>query len=367
MKKYRFAVILLVLGTVAMVAQDRASERELDTRAQAIHDTVLKFDAHVDVLLPDTPKQYRHPDGGSFSDIDKLDRGRINGLALAIAVGPGPRTPEGIAQARGEANGKLQAIRAFVDQHAQRVGLARTADDIERLYAARKIAVLLSFLNARSIGKDIAGIDRYYAEGVRLFGFTHAGNNDFADSSRPQDQPPEHKGLSPLGKRAVGKLNALGIINDVSQLTTPGLLQVLELSKAPVIASHSGVRALVDNPRNLSDSELDAIKKNGGVVHVTAFNAYLAGPGGKASITELVDHIDYISKHIGIDHVGVGTDFNHGAGITGFTDLGEALNVTRELVRRGYSQEQIAKIWGGNFLRVFRRVEQVSQRLQRGV
>jgi membrane dipeptidase len=285
------------------------------------------------------------------------------------------------------------------------------ARDIERIHAAGKIAIIESFLNARSLGSDISGIDVFCREGVRLFGLTHAGNNEFADSSRPTDEPAiEHHGLSPLGRQAIATLNRLGVIIDVSQLTPEGVVQAIALSKAPVIASHSDVRSLVDNTRNLSDAELDAIKNNGGVVHLTAFNPYLRplsadfdakaavlrqkyglppttryGPIGaeegvdklpadelaafmrdllelmpKATLSDYVDHIDYLVKRIGVDHVGIGTDFNHGAGIVGFNDESEAPNVTRELVRRGYSEEQIRKIWGGNYLRVFRKVETVA-------
>jgi membrane dipeptidase len=306
----------------------------------------------------------------------------------------------------------LAWIQAFVEEHPDRVALALTAADIERLHAAGKVAVMMSFLNARSIGTDIAAIDGLYKQGVRLFGLTHAGNNEWADSSRPTGDPAvEHHGLSPLGKQAVGKFNQLGIIIDVSQLTPEGVLQTIALSKAPVVASHSDVRGLVDNTRNLSDAELDAIGRNGGVVHVTPFNPYLRplsadfdakaavlrqkfglpptnrhGPIGaeegidtlyadrlsafmaefrglmpKANLEDYVNDIDYIVKRIGVDHVGIGTDFNHGAGIVGFNDESEAPNVTRELVRRGYSEVDIDKIWGGNFLRVFRQVEVVAK------
>jgi membrane dipeptidase len=320
-----------------------------------------------------------------------------------------------VTAARAEADAKLAVIRSFIKHNAPRVALALSAADVRRLHKQGKIAVIESFLNARSLGDNLNGIDDFYKEGVRLFGFVHAGNNDFADSSRPIGEPQqEFHGLSPLGKQAVTKLNLLGVIIDVSQLTPQGVLEVLKLSDAPVVASHSAVRALVDNTRNLSDPELDAIKVNGGVVQVTAFNTYLvprpadyvekvravrtgfglspdfpATPAGfvsgadalsterhqaffreiaalypKASIKEFVDHIDYIVKRIGIDHVGIGTDFNHGAGIVGFADESEAPNVTLELVRRGYDETQIAKIWGGNFLRVFERVEAVSHRHQ---
>jgi membrane dipeptidase len=412
--KHRKALLLALLSAaplcVHLVAQD-----DLDARARAIHQRILAIDSHVDVLLPTTAEQYFLPGHSSRSDVDKLKRGGIGAAAFAIAVGPGPRTPEGVVEARKEADAKLAAIRAFAKDHSDQVALALSADDIVRIHKSGKVAIVESFLNARSIGKDLSAIDGFYRDGVRLFGFNHAGNNDFADSSRPSGEPAEeHHGLSPLGKQAVPRLNRLGIIIDVSQLTPAGLLQTLELTKAPVIASHSAVRALVDNPRSLSDRELDAIKTNGGVVHVTAFNAYLkalpsdfnaqlnavrrkfglpettrAGNAGvedgaaslpaststeyltearklipRATVTDYVNHIDYIVKRIGVDHVGIGSDFNHGAGIDGFDDESQAPNVTRELVRRGYTEDQIAKIWGGNFLRVFREVESVAKKLR---
>jgi membrane dipeptidase len=391
------------------------SDAELDAKARAVDARVLKIDTHTDVLLPGSLAFNFTPDHRSQTDLEKLKRGGIGAVAIAIAVGPGPRTPEGTKAARTEADAKLSWIQTFVKEHPDQVALARTARDIERIHASGKVAVIESFQNTRSIGTDLTAIDSFYHDGVRLFGFTHAGNNDFADSSRPSGEPAvEHHGLSPLGKQAVAKLNKLGVIIDVSQLTPEGVLQTIALSKAPVIASHSDVRSLVENTRNLSDAELDAIKRNGGVVHVTPFNAYLRplppdfdakaallrqkyglpptskhGPAGaeegmdalpadklsafieefrallpKATLSDYVDHIDYIAKRIGVDHVGIGTDFNHGAGIVGFSDESEAPNVTRELVRRGYTEEQIAKIWGGNFLRVFRKVEAVSKTLR---
>jgi len=403
---------LLCHLTPAAEVAPAAPDRQLDARAQAIHGRVLKLDSHVDVLVPSATSEYG-PGEKDRADLDKLRRGGIDAVAFAIAVGPGQRTPEGVAAARAEADAKLAVIRGFIAKNPSQAGLALSAADVRRLHQQGKIAVIESFLNARSLGGNLDGIDEFYASGVRLFGFVHAGNNDFADSSRPIGEPQqEFHGLSPLGKQAVVKLNRLGVIIDVSQLTTDGLLEVLKLSKAPVVASHSAVRALVENTRNLSDSELDAIKANGGVVQVTAFNAYLVPrpadyankaralrtsfglspdfpdtPLGimsgadslsterhqafirelsalypKATVKDYVDHIDYIARRIGIDHVGIGTDFNHGAGIIGFEDESEASNVTRELVRRGYDERQIAKIWGGNFLRVFEAVEVVARR-----
>ncbi|MGH6999316.1 MAG: dipeptidase, partial [Phenylobacterium sp.] len=250
---------------------------------------------------------------------------------------------------------------------------------------------------------DVAEFDRLQADGVRVAALNHAGNNAFADSSRPQQGAgEEHGGLSPLGKASVTRLNDLGVLIDVSQLTPKGVFQTLELSRTPVVATHSAARSLVDNTRNLSDAELDAIKAKDGVVQVVPFNSYLLPqpsdylarlkalraeyglpldkPGyqgaddlpkarqdaffaayralsPQATVKDYVDHIDYIAKRIGPDHVGVGTDFNHGSGIPGFKDEGEALNVTRELLARGYSETQIDAIWGGNFLRVLAAAE----------
>jgi membrane dipeptidase len=360
---------LIVFLTMSAAAQGPA---DLDARAEAIHRHVLVIDSHTDVLLPGSPENLYAPGHTSHTDLDKLKKGGVGGVAMAIAVGNGPRTPEGVAAARAEADAKLAAIRVFLTDHPDQAALALTAADIVRIHKAGKVAVIESFLNTRSIGSDVSAIDGFYRDGVRLFGFTHAGNNDFADSSRPAGEPAEeHHGLSPIGRQAVAKLNRLGVIIDISQLTPAGVMQVLELSKAPVIASHSNVRALVDNTRTLSDRELDAIKVNGGIVDVTPFGNYLRRVPAeldaaararlpRATVADLVDHIDYIVKRIGIDHVGIGTDFNHGAGIQGFDDESEAPNVTRELVRRGYTEAQIAKIWGGNFLRVFRRVEAVA-------
>lgn len=376
MKIYR-SCRLIVPGFALCMAVSTAAQapQDIDARARAIHQHILVIDSHTDVLLPSTPENLYAPGHTSRVDLDKLKRGGIGAVAMAIAVGSGPRTPDGVAAARADADAKLATIRAFLKDHADQAALALSAGDIIRLHKAGKIAVIESFLNTRSIGSDLSAIDVFYRDGVRLFGFSHAGNNDFADSSRPSGEPAEeHHGLSPVGKQAVVKLNRLGVIIDISQLTPAGVLQTLELSKAPVIASHSNVRALVENTRTLSDRELDAIKANGGVVDVTPFNNYLRRPPAdnvqppsplpRATVSDLVDHIDYIVKRIGIDHVGIGTDFNHGAGIQGFDDESEAPNVTRELVRRGYSEAQIAKIWGGNFIRVFRQVEETARRLK---
>lgn len=402
------AIPALAVAAVAgwLVASRGTGAADPPPDARAIHDRLLVLDAHVDVIVPQVA-QYADDDGESHATLAKLRAGGVDSVVFAIAVGPGGRDPAGAHEARAEADAKLAAIRRFVDDSNGAAVLALSADEIEAAHRAGRIAVTPGFLNARSLGKDLAGIDEFHAAGVRVFGLVHAGHNDWADSSRPSGGPDsEHGGLSPLGRQAIARLNDLGIVIDVSQLTPEGVSQVLELTRAPVIASHSGARALVENTRNLSDEQLEAIKANGGVVHVPAFNAYLlkvtpearrrlavvraqyglppeVGPGvspndgyptlpedqlpafnaavtaaiGRASVSDLVDHIDYIARRIGIDHVGIGTDFNHGSGIVGFENEADAPNVTAELLRRGYTEGQIAKIWSGNFLRVLRAAE----------
>ena len=370
--------------------------------AHSVHEAVLVLDSHVDILLPETPKRYYAPDGGSRTSLEQLSAGGVDAAVFAIAVGPGPETPEGAAAAKREADAKLEEIQRFVAASEGRLVLAKTADDVERIHRDGRIAVLLGFQNARILGNDLGAFDRFFAAGVRVAALNHAGHNAFSDSSRPQDpkEVERHHGLSDLGRAAVQRFNDLGVLIDVSQLSTRALLQTVTLSRAPVVATHSDARALVDNARNLTDAELDSIASKGGVVQLTPFSAYLHSPTEaeraqvrqlrtqfalspelttsydgatslppterdrfidaliaqqpRATLKDYVDQIDYVVHRIGVEHAGVGTDFNHGAGIDGFDGERDAGNVTAELVRRGYTKDQIAAIWGGNFLRVLR-------------
>jgi membrane dipeptidase len=388
------AALVLIAGQTSAQTQDAA----------AIHQRALVLDGHADILLPSTPARYSLPDGGSRADLDHLTRGGVDAVVFSLAVGPGPRDAAGVQAARADVDAKLAKLRALAADNPSRVGIALSADDVVRLAGEGKVAILIGFQNARSLGDDLSQIDALYRDGVRVFAFNHAGHNSWSDSSRPGDEPTaEHGGLSAIGRQAVARLNDLGVLIDVSQLSTDALLQTLQLTRVPVAATHSNARALVDNTRNLSDAELDAIKANGGVVQLTPFNSYLVNPdaaarerisavrvqhglpagfvspndgyGGlapepqqafldalapllpRATVSDYVDHLDYVARRIGWEHVGIGTDFDHGAGVTGFDSEAEAPNVTAELVRRGYTEEQIDAIWSGNFLRVLRAAE----------
>lgn len=380
---------------------------------EAIHAQALVLDAHADIVLPSTSALYLAADGQSKVAPSKLAAGGVDAVVMAVAVGPGPRTAEGDAAARAIADEKLAAVQALVASSPETLAIATSADGITETAGNGQIALILGFQNARAFGGDVEAIDAFYEAGIRVFGFNHIGHNDFSDSSRPvfiselgaYEQAEEHGGLSELGVAAVARINELGGVIDVSQMSKAATLDVLDNSTAPILATHSNSRTLSNVSRNLSDEEIDRIGETGGVIHIASFGAYLVDLSdeallaeidavrsnsglpaeysypyelyweiedeeaklsflgsmravlGPSSVGQMVDHIDYVVKRIGVDHVGVGTDFNHGGGIGGFTDASEAMNVTAELVERGYSADDINKIWGGNFLRVLRAAE----------
>lgn len=414
---YKLGSTFLFFGFLTLIACSEPVPEAMEPQAAApspsaeeIHQRALVLDAHADIEIPGKESRYAGADGRSQVAPDKMRAGGVDAVVMAIAVGPGPRDAQGYAEARVKAEEELAAVIAMTEDPSNNLVLARSADELVGAHKSGKGALILGFQNARILGTDVSALDYFFEAGVRVFALTHMGHNDFADSSRPiyiaelgtHEPVEEHGGLSELGKSAIKRINELGGIIDVSQLSQAATLQVLELSSAPVIASHSNVRQLSDVSRNLSDQEIDRIGKNGGVIHVAPFKGYLFDSTNKAlddqiraarrvagieedyyypfelyweiddpeiqkeflgSVSELLgpgkvddmlDHLDYIFARIGIDHVGIGTDFNHGSGIEGFADASEAMNVTRGLVERGYSAEEIEKIWGGNFVRVFR-------------
>lgn len=408
----------MLIGVAALLAacasQEDVAVALTAAEVERIHASAVVIDAHADIEYADAPSRYALPNGVSRVAPQKLRDGGVDVVVMAVAVGPGARDAEGYASARAVAEKKLGEVEALVGDPANSMVLATTAKQVDDAVNADKRAVILGFQNARILGTDLEAVEYFYGKGVRVFALTHMGHNDFADSSRPvyraetagYEVNEEHGGLSSLGKAAIAKINALGAVVDVSQLSKAATLQVLDITSAPIVATHSNVQALSDVRRNLSDEEIDRIAANGGVIHVAAFGGYLfdsndeemdrqivaarrvaglpdkydypyelywelddpevqstyissirtiLGPG---SVDSMLDHIDYISSRVGVAHVGIGNDFNHGGGIAGFSDASEALNVTKGLVERGYSADDIKKIWGENFLRVFRAAAQ---------
>lgn len=386
------------LALATALAWAAAAHGQVSPEIRALHDRVFTFDAHVDIP-PSFATEESDPavDGFEPVDLPKMERGGLDAAAFAVFAPHGPLDEAGYPAALDQARVRAAAIRRMaLEMYPERIGLALTADDLRGHAAEGRRSAFMSMLNAYSLGAEAEHLDEFFAAGVRMVGFTPLGHNQFADSARPSpalgDGPALHGGLSDAGRTLVARLNDLGVIIDVSQITEDSLLQTVSLSRAPVVASHVRVKALVDHPRNLSDRALEAVGSSGGVVHIVAFGSYLKEPSPErtnaildllsrnrretveqreayfretqeinkrhpgASVSDLVDQVDYVVELLGADHVGLATDFNHGGGIAGWRDEGEAANVTAELARRGYSEQQIAKIWGGNFLRVFEQV-----------
>ncbi|MGZ0718420.1 pyoverdine-tailoring dipeptidase-like protein PvdM [Pseudomonas palleroniana] len=405
---------------------------EVIKQANEMQDRLLSFDSHITVPLDfGTAGNEADKDGGGQFDLAKAARGRLSGAALTIFGWPeiwnGPNAPhkptEGfVEEARHEQEVRYKIISGMVRDFPNQVGIAYTPDDFRRLHGEGKFAIFISMLNAYPLSNDLNQLDLWTARGMRMFGFSYVGNNDWSDSSRPlpffNDSVDALEGLSEIGKQAVHRLNDLGVIIDVSQMSTKALEQVAQTSRTPLVASHSAPRAFVDIPRNLSDKELQLIKNSGGVVQIVGFSAYLRPlsqptqdklnalrarfdlpplpnlavalmPGDaiiaawpeqrfgqyasalyaildeepKATLKDLGDAIDYTVRKIGIDHVGLASDFNDGGGIQGWENVGEVRNVTAELIQRGYSEADIAKLWGGNFLRVWDQVQKAAKPL----
>ena len=399
-------------------------------QADALQDRILSFDSHITVPLEfGTAGNEADKDGTGQFDLAKAAKGRLSGAALTVFGWPeiwnGPNAPHRptagfVEAARNEQQARYQIITGMVRDFPNQVGIAYTPDDLRRLHGEGKFAIFISMLNAYPLGNDLNQLDMWAARGMRMFGFSYVGNNDWADSSRPlpffNDTPDALDGLSETGKQAVRRLNDLGVIIDVSQMSTKALEQVSQLSRTPMVASHSAPRALVDIPRNLSDKEMQLIKDSGGVVQIVGFPTYLRPlgqdsqaklntlrsqfdlpplhnlemalmPGDpiitvwpeqrfgeyaaglyaiveeepKATLKDYGDAIDYAVKKIGIDHVGISSDFNDGGGLDGWKDVSETRNVTAELLQRGYSEADIAKLWGGNFLRVWDTVQKAAK------
>ena len=375
--------------------------------SRALHERVITFDAEMDIPIEfmNGPNDVGQETAMQL-DLPKMDRGGLDGALFVNWVPQAGRTPSAYAKAKADAEIKFKAIETMVAKYPDRIGIARSADEAEQLVADGSHFAVMGMVNAWPLGPDLSWLPELYDRGLRNITLNHAGHNQFSDSSRPRNALlMEHGGLSQLGRHLIRTMNDMGIIVDVSQVASQTLFQVIELSRAPVIASHSGIRAIIDTARNLTDSELFALKETSGGVGIVAFSSYLrpAHPGQKkalraimtdygttnvaeiaasfsnekaeqfkmdyaayeqafppASVSDYVESIDYAVNLLGIDHVFISSDMGHGGGVNGWKDAGEAFGVTEELVSRGYSEEHIGKLWWGNFARIWRAVDMVA-------
>ena len=391
----------------------------LPSQNRNIHDRIFTFDSHVDVpQIFATPELDPGIDGNAQVDLVKMVEGGLDAVFFVAAVGQQTRTDENYVRAKADALAMIAAVRRMTDElYSDRIQLAYTTEDVRKIHALDKLVAAIGLENAFAIGRELSSIKQFYDLGVRYMSLTHIGHNDVADSSDPNralgDDDAEHNGISSFGLDVIAEMNRLGMMIDVSHASKAAMLETLRYSRAPVIASHSSVRALADVPRNMDDEQLLALKDSGGLLQVVAYshyiklhspekaeairqlsesmglathtqwgqasNAKIAAYGTRlseldknwprASVQDFVDHIDYAVALMGIDHVGIGSDFYTGGGapsggLAGWMDATQTRNVTLELIRRGYSEEDIEKIWGGNLLRVWAEVEQLAQRSQ---
>lgn len=381
-----------------------------------LHDVIITFDAHIDIKenfnSNENPASKETEDQ---LDLPKLKQGNLDLVSLALYAETTAPSEQNYREAERIVFKKLNAIQTWVRENPDELDFVFNSPDFERVAFSKRHGILLSFQNAFWF-KDLETIDRLYEAGVRVFAFNHIGNNAFSGSSRPIAAygDKENQGLTSLGFDAVKKLNDLGVVVDVSQASVKSVLDTVEASRYPVAATHSGARAKVDNARNLSDEELRAIAAKGGIVHVVAFSSYLKNDparfaeykkqildpfglsylGGDpkeklseadyrkyrgnylkfsksswkyATLEDYLDSVDYVVNLIGADHVGLASDFNHGGGVTGFSHVGEARNITLGLQKRGYSEADIRKLWGRNFFFLLDKVEKDSKNYPWGV
>lgn len=430
-----FALLAIVVSAACAPAEEapdaaaEETEEQLVERARGIHERAITADTHVDISVANfTPERNYTQDLTTQVDLPKMESGGLDVAWLVVYTGQGDLTDEGYAAAYDNAISKFDAIHWLTTEGApDRIELALTSDDVRRIDAAGKKVAMIGIENAYPVGLDLDNIRDFAERGARYMSLSHNGHSQFADSNTGErDDVWLHGGLSDLGRQAVAEANKWGIILDLSHPSKESNMQTLELTRAPVMASHSSARAMNDVSRNLDDEELMAIQANGGVVQTVAFASYVnsekaaahsaamrsiqeeiaaergfemvdrqammamgdeernayfgqlmeiraaanerahevADAAPPVDVADFVDHIDYLVETIGLDHVGISSDFDGGGGVYGWDDASETFNVTLELVRRGYTEEQIGMLWSGNLLRVLDEVQRIAAEIQ---
>ena len=427
-----FLGMVLPLVSCGMAGEEgqEETEEQLIERARGIHERVITLDSHADINVANFTEERNYTmDLPTQVTLPKMEEGGLDVAWFVVFVGQGPLTEAGFAEAYRSAVDKFNAIHWLAEEKApDRIELAYTSADVRRIAASGKKVAMIGIENAYQVGLDLDNIRRFHELGGRYMSLAHNGHSQLSDSNTGEkDGDWLHDGLSDLGRQAVAEMNKWGIMVDISHPSKPAIMEMLELSRAPVIASHSSARALADHSRNLDEEQLLALKENGGVVQAVAFRAYvapekhaahreaidalrrrIAGEMGfefvdgsvlgdmnaddrdtyrarmaeleaaaaarmeaevnsvapPVDVSDFVDHIDYLVGLIGLESVGISGDFDGGGGVTGWDDASETFNVTLELARRGYTEEEIGMLWSGNLLRVLDEVQAVARDIQ---
>jgi len=398
MRVFLSVVLLATLMPLSAFSQDQSSDY------RHVHESVYTVDSHTDtpLRLIDGTISLGSDNSGSRScvDLPRMERGGLDGIFFAVFLGQGERTPEKNEVAFKLANRIIDTIESVTHRYADRCALVTTPEEALLLEKDGKRAIFLGIENGYPLGTDVSKVNYFYRRGVRYITLCHTKNNDICDSS---NDTIGYNGLSEFGREVVKEMNRVGMMIDVSHISDSSFYQVLRLSKTPVIASHSCARAICDNPRNLTDDMLLKLKNNGGVIQMCILSDYVKKlprnpqrdsafkalrvkyrgydgltddemkearkeyynidvlyPSQRATVSDAVDHIDHIVRLIGIDHVGIGTDFDGGGGLADCADVSQMPEITKELMKRGYKPEDIRKIWGGNLFRVMNEVSRFA-------
>lgn len=411
MNKTFFSIIFFSLFLISCIPpQEDTVNNKLLTRADIIHNNVLTLDSHTDTPMRlldsdfDINKKNDPVKTHSKLDFPRMKEGGLDAAFFAVFIGQGDRTEEANNEAKEKALSIFKAIHNVIADNPNEAEIALTPADGYRLEKEGKRAIYIGLENGYPVGTDIKNIEEFYELGARYMTLCHTSNNDICDSSTDST---EHNGLSDFGRQVIGIMNDIGMMIDISHVSDKSFYDVLELSKAPVIASHSCARALCDNPRNIDDEMLKKLAENGGVIQMCILSDYVkvieqdsirlnaeqpiierynilkelsyeeqqkvfrdwdalneTHPPKLATVSDVVDHIDHIVEIAGIDHVGIGTDFDGGGGLEDCFDVSQIKNITIELLRRGYTEKDIEKIWSGNLMRVFNKVQQLANNLE---
>ena len=350
----------------------------LINKAKEIHERIIILDTHNDIDVKNFKSTYNYSiDTKNQVNIPKMIKGGLDVSWLIVYTKQGPLDNNGYLKAKENAFSKFNAIQRLVYLYApDQIELATSSNEVKQIIETGKKVAMIGVENAYPIGLDTAYVKKFYDMGARYMSLAHNGHNQLSDSNTGEfDNTSLHNGISELGKQVIEKMNYYGMMVDISHPSKEAIRQTIQHTKAPVIASHSSARNLSNHPRNLDDEQLKWIKENGGVVQVVALDeflnktkheAHLENPklNSPVDLSDFVDHIDYIKNLIGIDHVGISSDFDGGGGIEGWQDASQTFNVTLELVKRGYSENEISKIWSGNLLRVLDETEKLAKTLQ---
>lgn len=420
---------LLLASIFLFSCQNEVKTETFDEKVKRVHAEVITIDTHCDINVSNFTEETNYTQRlNTQVDIPKMKEGGLDVAWFIVYTGQGELNEEGYAKAKENAYSKFEAIANLTSEFApEDIELARSSQEVFDIVDRGKLVAMIGVENAYPIGTDLSEVERYHELGARYISLAHNGHSQFSDSNTGEsDDVWLHDGLSELGVQMVAEMNRLGIMIDISHPSKEAIKDMVSLSKAPIIASHSSARAMCDHSRNLDDEQLMWIKENGGVVQTVAFSSYLNTEKHNAyssylsdietsikdslqieipprrswsqlddsqiqealdnyrkvrgiaseiaandenapeavSVKDFVDHIDYMVELIGIDHVGISSDFDGGGGIHGWRDASETENVTRELLERGYAEEDIKKLWGLNLLRVLDEVQAIAQKLQ---